>query len=41
MSDPSKISLVIPAYNEAEIIGQVVMAMLGSARWHEVLTSHA
>ena len=37
MSDPSKISLVIPAYNEAEIIGQVVMAMLGSARWHEVL----
>lgn len=37
MSDPSKISLVIPAYNEAGIIGQVVMAMLGSARWHEVL----
>lgn len=37
MSDPSKISLVIPAFNEAEIIGQVVMAMLGSARWHEVL----
>jgi glycosyltransferase involved in cell wall biosynthesis len=37
MSDPSKISLVIPAYNEAEIIGQVVMAMLGSAHWHEVL----
>ena len=37
MSDPSRISLVIPAYNEAAIIGQVVVAMLGSARWHEVL----
>jgi glycosyltransferase involved in cell wall biosynthesis len=37
MSDPADISLVIPAFNEAEIIGQVVAAMLGSARWHEVL----
>jgi glycosyltransferase involved in cell wall biosynthesis len=37
MSDPADISLVIPAYNEAEIIGQVVAALLGSARWREVL----
>src|SRR5690349_16759046 len=37
MSDSADISLVIPAYNEAEIIGQVVAALLGSARWREVL----
>ena len=37
MSDPADISLVIPAYNESEIIGQVVVALLGSARWREVL----
>ncbi len=37
MSDPADISLVIPAYNEAEIIGQVVAALLGSARWREVV----
>ena len=37
MSDPADISLVIPAYNESEIIGQVVIALLGSARWREVL----
>jgi len=32
-----EISLAIPAYNEAEIIGQVVTALLGSAPWREVL----
>lgn len=37
MSDPADISLVIPAFNEADIIGPVVVALLGSARWHEVL----
>ncbi|MDQ3170684.1 MAG: glycosyltransferase family 2 protein [Acidobacteriota bacterium] len=37
MSDPADISLVIPAYNESEIIGQVVAALLGSARWREIL----
>ena len=37
MSDPADISLVIPAYNESEIIGQVVAALLGSAPWREVL----
>ncbi len=37
MAEPGDISIVIPAYNEAEIIGQVVMALAGSARWREIL----
>lgn len=37
MAEPGQISIVIPAYNEAEIIGQVVMAMSGTAQWREIL----
>jgi glycosyltransferase involved in cell wall biosynthesis len=37
VANPTDISLVIPAYNEAEIIGQVVVALLGTAPWREVL----
>ena len=37
MATAPEISLAIPAYNEAEIIGQVVTALLGSAPWREVL----
>lgn len=37
MATAPEISIAIPAYNEAEIIGQVVTALLGSAPWREVL----
>jgi glycosyltransferase involved in cell wall biosynthesis len=37
MAEPSAISIVIPAYNEAEIIGQVVIALAGTASWREIL----
>ena len=37
MAEPGAISIVIPAYNEAEIIGQVVVALAGTARWREIL----
>lgn len=37
MAEPGDITIVIPAYNEAEIIGQVVMALAGTARWREIL----
>ena len=37
MAEPGAISIVIPAYNEAEIIGQVVVALAGTAPWREIL----
>ena len=37
MAEPGAISIVIPAYNEAEIIGQVVAALAGTAQWREIL----
>src|SRR5687767_4457693 len=37
MAEPGDISIVIPAFNEAEIIGQVVVALAGTARWREIL----
>jgi glycosyltransferase involved in cell wall biosynthesis len=37
MAEPGAISIVIPAYNEAEIIGQVVAALAGTAPWREIL----
>ena len=37
MAEPADISIVVPAFNEAEIIGQVVVAMAGTARWREIL----
>jgi glycosyltransferase involved in cell wall biosynthesis len=37
VADPSAVSVVIPAYNEADVIGGVVGALNAAARWHEVI----
>lgn len=37
MADPSAVSVVIPAYNEGGAIGEVVSALAGAARWHEII----
>ena len=37
MADPSAVSVVIPAYNEADVIGEVVAALAAAAAWHEVI----
>jgi len=37
VASPHEITVAIPAFNEAEIIGQVVTALLASGPWREVL----
>ncbi|MBI3047951.1 MAG: glycosyltransferase family 2 protein [Acidobacteria bacterium] len=37
MADPSSVSIVIPALNEAATIGDVVSCLRSAAPWHEVL----
>ena len=37
MADPSEVSVVIPAYNEAPAIAGVVSAMAVAARWREII----
>ena len=37
MADPSTVSVVIPAYHEADAIGDVVRALASAAPWHEIL----
>jgi glycosyltransferase involved in cell wall biosynthesis len=37
VADPSAVSIVIPAYNEADVIAGVVGALNAAARWHEVI----
>jgi len=37
LADPSSVSIVIPAYNEAASIGDLVAALVGTAPWHEVI----
>jgi glycosyltransferase involved in cell wall biosynthesis len=37
VADPSTVSVVIPAYNEAPSIAAVVTAMAAVARWHEII----
>lgn len=37
MAEPSAVSVVIPAYNEADVIGDVVQALASSASWHEII----
>ena len=37
MADPSHVSIVIPAFNEAPVIAGVVRAIAESAPWHEIL----
>lgn len=37
MADPAAVSVVIPAYNEAAVIGEVVAALRAAAGWSEVI----
>jgi glycosyltransferase involved in cell wall biosynthesis len=37
MAHPDNISIVIPAYNESAVIGEVVSAFSSAARWREIL----
>ena len=37
MAHPSAVSVVVPAYNEADAIGAVVAALTGAATWHEII----
>ncbi len=37
MATPEQVSVVLPAFNEAEAIGTVVRDLAASARWHEIL----
>jgi glycosyltransferase involved in cell wall biosynthesis len=37
VADPSAVSIVIPAYNEADVIGGVVAALTAAARWHQII----
>jgi glycosyltransferase involved in cell wall biosynthesis len=37
LADPSSVSIVIPAMNEADAIGDVVARLRSSAPWHEIL----
>jgi glycosyltransferase involved in cell wall biosynthesis len=37
VADPSAVSVVIPACNEADVIGEVVAALAAGAAWHEII----
>ena len=37
MASPDSVTIVVPAFNEAEGIGQLVSDLRAAARWHEVL----
>jgi glycosyltransferase involved in cell wall biosynthesis len=37
VAEPSAVSVVIPAYNEADVIGNVVTALTSAASWHEII----
>jgi glycosyltransferase involved in cell wall biosynthesis len=37
MADPSSVSVLIPAYNEAPAIGEVVARVRAAAPWHEII----
>ena len=37
MADPSSVSVVIPAFNEAEVIAEVVAALAAAAPWHQII----
>jgi glycosyltransferase involved in cell wall biosynthesis len=37
VADPSNVSVVIPAYNEGDVIAGVVSTLRGAAPWHEVI----
>jgi glycosyltransferase involved in cell wall biosynthesis len=37
VADPSTVSVVIPAYNEADVIGEVVAVLAAAAMWREII----
>jgi glycosyltransferase involved in cell wall biosynthesis len=37
VAEPAVVSIVIPAYNEADVIGEVVASLARSASWHEII----
>ena len=37
MADASSVSIVIPAYNEAEVIASVIASLRSAAAWHEII----
>jgi glycosyltransferase involved in cell wall biosynthesis len=37
VAEPAVVSIVIPAYNEADVIGEVVASLARSAVWHEII----
>jgi glycosyltransferase involved in cell wall biosynthesis len=37
VADPSAVSIVIPAYNEADVIGEVVAALAAAGPWHQII----
>jgi glycosyltransferase involved in cell wall biosynthesis len=37
LADPATVSIVIPAYNEADVIGGVIAGLRAAARWHEII----
>ena len=37
MAEPSAVTVVVPAYNEADVIGDVVAALSAAGPWHEIL----
>ncbi len=37
MADPAAVSVLIPAFNEGRVIGEVVTALRAAAPWHEVI----
>jgi glycosyltransferase involved in cell wall biosynthesis len=37
VAEPSAVSVVIPAYNEADAVGGVVSALAGAGAWHEII----
>jgi glycosyltransferase involved in cell wall biosynthesis len=37
VADPSAVSVIVPAYNEADVIGELVAALAGSDPWREII----
>ena len=37
MATPDSVTIVVPAFNEGESIGQIVNELRAAADWHEVL----
>jgi glycosyltransferase involved in cell wall biosynthesis len=37
VAEPSAVSVIIPAYNEADVIGGVVSSLAASSAWHEII----